>query len=179
MDHGYQGRKLVCVFRKSHIKELSEKTTTNLLRISEAIILCLTMSFAQFYHAHANVTITVDIFKHIIIGYYCDEFARYSISEFSLHITYINHWAKNIDHTVIIIYRTILLFATAIIAILLLLLLLQCQKIWFWWWDVTRASCWKQQYENMFGIHGGCQGAQGEHSKTPLFPRFGKTPVIL
>ena len=111
MDHGYQGRKLVCVFRKSHIKELSEKTKTNLLRISEAIILCLTMSFAQFYHAHANVTITVDIFKHIIIGYYCDEFARYSISEFSLHITYINHWATNIDHTVIILYRTILLFA--------------------------------------------------------------------
>ena len=56
------------------------------------------------------VTITVDIFKHIIIGYYCDEFARYSISEFSLHITYINHWATNIDHTVIILYRTILLF---------------------------------------------------------------------
>ena len=56
MDHGYQGRKLVWVFRKSHIKELSEKTKTNLLRISEAIILCLTMSFAQFYHAHANVT---------------------------------------------------------------------------------------------------------------------------
>lgn len=67
MDHGYQGRKLVCVFRKSHIKELSEKTT-NLLRISEAIILCRTMPFAQFYHAHANVTITVDISKRIMIG---------------------------------------------------------------------------------------------------------------
>ena len=98
-------------YPNGNLQELSEKTTTNLLSISEAIILCLTMSFAQFYHAHASVTITVDIFKHIIIGYYCDEFARYSISEFSLHITYINHWAKKIDHNVIILYRTILLFA--------------------------------------------------------------------
>ena len=175
MDHGYQGRKLVCVFRTSHIKELSEKTTTNLLSISEAIILCLTMSFAQFYHAHASVTITVDIFKHIIIGYYCDEFARYSISEFSLHITYINHWAKKIDHTVIILYRTILLFAIIFVVYCYssIVVVIQCQKIWFWWWDVARASCWKQQYYNMFGIHGGCQG---EHSWTPLFSTIWEDP---